>query len=222
MANKILVVGESGCGKSRSMKNLDPKSTYVINCIGKNLPFQSWKKNYKSGKGGNLLKSTNSEEVVNCMKAISEQRPDIKTIVVDDVQYIMSYEYMERALEKGYNKFSEIAKNMFEVMITPERLRDDLTVIYLAHSEDVSANGFTKTKMKTVGKMLDSAITLEGLFTIVLLSGNYKSESGMHYVFLTQSDGTTIAKTPEDMFTELSIPNDLQLVLERIKEYEEG
>ena len=208
MAQKILVIGDSGSGKSRSMKNLNPKTTYIINCIGKNLPFKSWKANYTEGKGGNIFKSTNSDEICQIMHAISEKRPEIKTIVIDDAQYIMSYEYMNRALEKGFQKFSEMAKNMFEVLITPERLRSDLTVIYLAHSEDVSANGFTKTRMKTVGKMLDSAITLEGLFTVVLLAGSYKAEDGMHYVFLTQSDGTTIAKSPEGLFETLSIEND--------------
>jgi hypothetical protein len=129
---------------------------------------------------------------------------------------------MEKALEKGYDKYSRIAKNMYDVLITPERLRSDLTVVYLAHSEDVSANGFVKTKMKTVGKMLDSAITIEGLFSIVLLSGCYKDEKGIHYVFLTQNDGTTTAKSPRGMFETLSIPNDLQFVLNKIKQYEGG
>lgn len=222
MAQKILVLGESGSGKTTSMRNLDPKTTYIINCIGKNLPFKSWKANYKEGKGGNLFKSTNWEEIVQCMTAISEQRKDIKTIIVDDCQYIMSYEFMSRAKERGFDKFVEIAQHAFEVFITPERLRDDLTVIFLCHSEDVSANGFTRTKIKTIGKMLDDKITLEGLFTVVLIAGSYKEESGMKYVFLTNSDGTTTAKSPEGMFETLSIPNDLQLVLDKIKKYEDG
>ena len=222
MAQKILVLGESGSGKTTSMRNLDPKSTYIINCIGKNLPFRGWKTNYKEGKGGNLFKSTNWEAIVQCMTAISEQRKDIKTIIVDDAQYIMSYEFMERAREVGFNKFTEIAQHMFEVFITPERLRDDLSVVYMCHCEDVSANGFTKTKIKTIGKMLDDKITLEGLFTIVLLAGSYKSEQEMKYVFLTNSDGTTTAKSPDGMFETLSIPNDHQYVLDKIKKYEEG
>jgi hypothetical protein len=221
MASKILVLGESGSGKTTATRNMDPKSTYFINCIGKPLPFRGWKKNYKEGKGGNLFKSTNWEEIVKCMHAISEQRQDIKTIVVDDAQYIMSFEFMQRAKEVGFNKFTEIAQHMFEVFITPERLRNDITVIYLCHSDDVSANGFTKTKIKTIGKMLDDKITLEGLFTIVLLAGSYKSEEGMKYVFLTNSDGTTTAKSPEGMFEKLSIDNDLAVVLETIRRYEE-
>ncbi len=222
MGNKILVLGESGSGKTTATRNLDPKTSYFINCIGKPLPFKGWKNNYKEGKGGNLFKSTNWEDIVKCMHAISDSRPEIKVIIVDDAQYIMSFEFMSRAKERGFDKFVEIAQHMFEVFITPERLRDDLTVIYLAHSEDVSANGFTRTKIKTIGKMLDDKITLEGLFTIVLLAGSYKEEIGMKYVFLTNNDGTTTAKSPEGMFDSLTIDNDLAMVLDKIKQYEEG
>lgn len=222
MAERILVIGESGSGKSSSVENLDPNTTYIISCVGKYPPIPGHKTKYKSGKGGNFCKSKDSEEICKLMYAISEQRPEIKTIVVDDVQYVMSNEYMEKALEKGYDKYSRLAKNMYEVLVTPERIRDDLTVVYLAHSVDENANGFVKTRMKTIGKMLDNAITIEGLFTVVLLAGCYKDESGLHYVFLTQNDGTTTAKSPRGMFNKLSIPNDLEYVLERIKAYENG
>lgn len=220
MADRILVIGESGSGKSTSIRTLDPASTYLISCVGKLPPVQGAKLKYKAGKGGNFCKSKNSEEICGIMHAISDNRPEIKTIIVDDVQYVMSHEYMEKALEKGYDKYSRLAKNMYDVLITPERLRDDLTVVYLAHSVDESANGFVKTRMKTIGKMLDNAITVEGLFTVVLLAGNYKDENGLHYVFLTQNDGTSTAKSPIGMFETLSIPNDLKFVLDKIKEYE--
>lgn len=222
MADRILIIGESGSGKSTSIRNLDPASTYLISCVGKVPPIKGAKKKYKPGKGGNFFKSKNSEEVCQVMHAISDTRPEIKTIIIDDVQYIMSNEYMEKALEKGYDKYSRLAKNMYDVLITPERLRDDLTVVYLAHSVDENANGYVKTKMKTIGKMLDNAITVEGLFTVVLLAGNYKDESGLHYVFLTQNDGTSTAKSPIGMFESISIDNDLAVVLDKIKEYEEG
>lgn len=109
----------------------------------------------------------------------------------------------------------------YDVLITPERLREDLTVIYLAHSVDESGNGYVKTRMKTVGKMLDNAITIEVFSRLLYLTGNYKDENGIHYVF-KQNDGTSTAKSPKGMFETLSIPNDLQLVLNKIKQYEEG
>ena len=222
MANRVLVIGESGSGKSTSIENLDPKTTYLIAVVDKILPFPGGKGKYKSGKGGNYFRSKNSEEICQVMKAVSDSRPEIKTIVIDDAQYIMSGEAMDKALEKGYDKYSRLAKNMYEVLITPERLREDITVVYLAHSVDEGANGFVKTKMKTIGKMLDNMITVEGLFSVVLLAGSYKDETGIHYVFLTQNDGTSTAKSPRGMFTALSIPNDLKIVLDRVRAYEEG
>ena len=219
MANKILVLGETGSGKTTSMRNLNPKTTYCVNVIGKPLPFKSWKTNYKTGKGGNLFSSVNHKDICDVLHAVSKDRPEIKTIVIDDTQYVMSYEFMARASEVGFKKFTEIGQHMFEVFITPERLREDLTVIYLSHSEDVDINGKTKTKIKTIGKLLDDKITLEGLFTVVLLAGACKGDKGMKYVFLTNTDGTTPAKSPLGMFDKMAIDNDLQLVLDTIEEY---
>lgn len=222
MGQKLLVLGDSGSGKSTSTRNLDSKTTFYINVIGKALPFKGWKNKYVDGK--NLVATHTAEEIVQVIKGISQsdKMKHIKTIVIDDAQYIMSYEYMKRASEKGYDKFTEIARHMFDVLTAPDNVREDLTTIFLAHSEDVSANGFSKTKMKTVGKMLDSAITIEGLFTIVLLAYPIKEEKSMKYVFVTQSNGTTTAKSPMDMFEGITIENDLAIVLDKIKEYEEG
>jgi hypothetical protein len=222
VAQKILILGESGSGKTTSIRNLNPKETYLINCIGKNLPFKGWRTKYKEGKGGNLYKSSNWEEIVKVMHAISETRPEIKTIIVDDAQYVMLYEFMARAKEKGYDKFTEMAQHVFELVIAPERLRDDLTVIYLWHSEDIYSGGTTKTKVKTVGKMLDEKLSIEGLFTIVLLAGSRKGEVGIEYVFLTNNDGSSTAKSPDGLFDSITIDNDLSMVLDKIKQYEEG
>ena len=219
MGNKILVLGDSGSGKSTATRNLDPKTTFYVNVIGKPLPFKGWKAKYVAGK--NLVVTNNHQEVIDCIKGVSEKMTTIKTIVVDDAQYIMSYEFMARAKERGFDKFTEIAQHMFNVLRAPDTVRDDLTTIFLSHSEDVSANGYTKTKMKTIGKMLDEKISIEGLFTVVLLCYPVMENKKMKYVFVTESNGTTTAKSPMDMFKEITVENDLQMVLDKIKKYEE-
>jgi len=120
------------------------------------------------------------------------------------------------------DKFTEIAQNMFNILKAPDKTREDLTTVFLCHSEDISANGFLKTKMKTIGKMLDDKITIEGLFTVVLLAYAYRNDKEMEYVFVTQSNGTTTAKSPLDMFDNIKVPNDLAVVLDTIRKYYEG
>ena len=224
MGNKLLVIGDSGSGKSTSTRNLDQNTTFYINVIGKPLPFKGWKSKYKAlndKKEGNLYTTHKADAILKVIKWIDSDRPDIKTIIIDDAQYIMSFEFMERAKEKGFDKFIEIGQNMFNVLISPDKTRDDLTTIFLSHSEDVNANGYSKTKMKTIGKMLDDKITIEGLFTMVLLAYAQKKDKVMDYVFVTQSNGTTTAKSPMGMFEDIVIPNDLNEVLACIKRYEE-
>lgn len=225
MANKILILGESGQGKSTSVESLNPEETFLINVIGKRLPFKGWKSKYQNydtkTQKGNVLSTYNHDHITKCIEAIGKTMPHIKNIVVDDSQYIMSYEYMDRATETGFTKFTEIAKHMLDVFKAPDSLRDDLTVFYLAHTEDVSANGFTKTKIKTIGKLLDEKITVEGLFTVVLLAVSFKEQDGvMAYRFVTKNNGTTTVKSPAGMFKEAMIPNDLQYVLDKINEYD--
>jgi len=226
MGQKILVLGESGSGKSTATRNLDPASTFYINVIGKALPFKGWKSKYQAiidGKVGNYISTYKFDDIVGIIDKISKDRPEVKTIVVDDAQYIMSYEFMERATERGFDKFSEIAQHMFNVLRAPDGTREDLTTIFLCHSEDVSANGFTRTKMKTIGKMLDDKITIEGLFTVVLLAYCHRVENkDPEYLFITQSNGTNTVKSPMGMFDDVKVPNDLGYVLGKVKEYEEG
>ena len=226
MGEKLLVIGETGSGKTTSLRNLPSEETFLINVINKPLPFKGWKGKYKKvtkdTPTGNMVATHDAEQIVEWLKAVSAKRPEIKTIVVDDAQYVMSYEFMARAMEKGFDKFTQIAKHMFEVFVCPDGLRDDLTVIYLAHSEDVSANGFTKTKIKTIGKMLDDKITIEGMFTIVLLCSVYKVDGKLQYFFVTKNDGSTTVKTPDGMFEKALIPNDLNNVLKVMHKYYEG
>jgi len=180
MSQSILVIGESGGGKSRSIFSLDHTSTFLINVIGKDLPFKGFKNKYqqydKTTKTGNTVTTHDAVLIQKYLTSISEKMPQIKTIVIDDGQFVMAYEFMAKAKEKGYDKYVSLAENFFNVIKTSQELRDDLTVVILCHSEDVNVNGSTKTKIKTIGRMLDEKITLEGLFTIVLMTDKRKSE----------------------------------------------
>lgn len=224
MANIILVIGESGSGKSTALRTLNPKETFLIRITDKDLPFQGWKKNYvpydKASNTGNMITSHSPTVAVKAL-SLAKENADIKIVVIDDLQYLMSYEFMERAKENGWQKFTDIAQNTYNVISAAKALGTDQTVIFLCHSTDEYFDGGRKTKIKTIGKMLDEKITIEGMFTIVLLSQVEKKEDGLRYWFITNNDGTTTAKSPEGMFPE-KIPNDLQAVLNRIEEYNNG
>jgi hypothetical protein len=155
-----------------------------------------------------------SETVSKTLKLISERLTHIKTIIIDDSQYLMAYEFMARAKEKGYEKFSEIGQNFFLVLTTAQELRDDITVVFLHHAE--SSDGIIKAK--TIGKMLDEKITIEGMFTNVLLGQSRKANGKLEYYVVTNSDGTNTAKSPIDQL-DFEEPNDLKIILDKINEY---
>lgn len=223
MSYKILIIGETGSGKSTSLRTLNPEETFIINCIGKDLPFKGWRSSYKpyskENPQGNIFTTTNAGLILKLMDKIKDM-PHIKNVIIDDFQYIMSFEFMERAKERGYDKFTEIGQNAFNVMKKASELRDDQIVVILSHSEDVIVDGFIKTKAKTVGRMLDEKITLEGLFSMVLIARVSRTEDGISYYFETNSSGNSTAKSPMDMFPN-KIPNDLQYVIDRFKEFQE-
>ena len=226
MADSVLIIAESGSGKSTSIENLNPKETFIINVANKPLPFKGWKSMYiqwsKDNPTGNLYAKYDADSIVACMKYISEKRPEIKTIVVDDFQYMMGFEYMEKALEKGDEKFTKMAANLAKVATLPKDLRDDLTIFFLTHAEESSdIDGNRKLKAKTIGKMVDNVLTLEGLFSIVLFGKVKKDkELGVKYVFETQNNGENTCKSPKGMFPTFEISNDLALVKQAIINYE--
>ena len=161
MAQSILVIADSGTGKSTSIRTLDPKETFIINIANKPLPFKGYKSKYtqisKENPKGNLTSAASAPGIIKAMKHINDKMTDIKTIVVDDWQYMSSFEYFDRANEKGYDKFTQIAANLAMVAKLPKDLRDDLTVIFLTHSEDsTDINGNRKIKAKTIGKITHS------------------------------------------------------------------
>jgi len=226
MAASVLVIAESGSGKSTSIRSLDPKETVIINIANKPLPFRGWKSKYKlldkANPDGNLLNVSSGPGVFKAMQHVSDKMPHIKQLVIDDWQYMSSFEYFDKANEKGYDKFTQIAANLAQVAKLPKDLREDLTVFFLTHAEEsTDINGNRKVKAKTVGKMIDNALTLEGLFSIVLFGKIRKEDDGtLHYGFETQNNGENTCKSPMGMFEDSFIPNDLQYVKDAIVAYE--
>lgn len=220
MSEIIAVVGQTGTGKSTSVEKLNPKETAVINIVGKPLPFRGWKAKYNS-EHKNYLVSASAKEIVSALKKINDTRPDIKAIIIDDFQYLMSTEFMNRSDEKGWDKFTDIARHAWDVINTGKSLREDLKVFVLSHDEIITENFTPKRKIKTIGKMLDDKVTLEGLFTVVLFTDVSKDQATneLKYSFITQNDGTTTAKSPKGMFKDFLIPNDLSYVIKCIDEY---
>jgi hypothetical protein len=224
MSEIVAIVGQTGSGKSTSIENLNPKETVIIGMIDKPLPFRGWKKNYVSGQGGNFIISADSKKIVDTLAYVSASKPEIKQIIIDDFQYLMSTEFMNRSNETGWEKFTDIARHVWDVITKARELREDLKVIFLTHDEIITENFQPKRKIKTIGKLLDDKVTLEGLFTVVLYTDIQKNqnEETLKYTFITQNDGTTTAKSPKGMFEEMFIPNNLVDVIAKMNAYYEG
>lgn len=201
MGIPVLILGESGSGKTYSIKNFNGDEVGIFLVEKTRLPF---KKNFK------IVKNSTYSTI---MKALSN--PTLKKYVIDDSQYLLVNEMFDRAKEVGYNKFTDIALNFRNLIhYINKNLPDDVIVYFLHHTEVDSISG--KLKAKTIGKMLDEKLTVEGCFDIVLLT---QVENNVHY-FLTKNDGNSTVKSPEEMF-ELKIDNDLKIVDTTIREYYE-
>lgn len=234
MAEIVLIMGGSGTGKTTSIRSLDPQKTYLLSIVGKSLPFLNWKSMYKVTTKEQL---GNRKIIYDSMNVVSEYRTNPKlfkeitskitntisaagnskkfdTIIIDDSQYCMAYEYMGKANDKGFDKFNEMAQNFFTVLQTAQALPENIIVFFLHHTE--IENNIKKAK--TLGRMIDNVVTLEGLFTIVLETDVSKINGKMEYSFITNNEGNSTAKSPEGMFP-IRIPNDLQLVKNYITKY---
>lgn len=224
----IAVVGESGTGKSTSLRNLDPKTTFIISTTGKPLPFRGWRKNYiplvinkeTQEITGNYYISSKWDKIIKILALINAKMPYIKTVIVDDFQYVLSYEFVDRATEVGYGKFSELAQHAMEILRYAEKMREDCTMVFLTHSENTGSEIEPHYVIKTIGKLLSEKVTLEGLFTYIFFTSVKENDEGkMEYKFITNNNGKCIAKTPLEMFEELEIDNDLNKILKVIQEY---
>jgi hypothetical protein len=227
MSELIGIIGPPGSGKSTSIRTLDPLETFIINVAKKPLPIKSFKKNYHSftvsKETGNLLNTSKSSNIVQVLKYIDQKRPEIKQIIIDDSNYIMSFSNMDKIDEVGFKKFTEMAKEFYNILATASDLRDDLKVFMFAHDENIGDVLNPKRKFKTIGRLLDNSISIEGLFTYIMFTRVTRDdESGKTlYQFETQNDGSTTAKTPMDCFKDELIPNDLQFVVDAINAYNE-
>ena len=207
----IMVIGKSGRGKSTSLRNLDPAHTLIISVIGKPLPFPN---GIDYVEGENLVIQSNPDSIRRVMNEANKD-PEVHSIVIDDAQYIMATEFMDKAMVKGYDKFTLMARNIWEILVLSTKLRPGLKIYFLTHEEETNTG---ERKMKTLGRLLDDKITPEGLSTIVLYADVIGERDNRKYIFTTQSDGYTNAKSPFGMFPP-QIPNDLDVVSRRIDEY---
>ncbi len=199
MGIPVLILGESGSGKSTSMRNFEPDEVGIFNVASKPLPFRKKMKKVDGASYGIILTA---------LKA-----PKLKTYVIDDSQYLLCFEMFAKAKETGYNKFTDMALNFYNLIQFIIRKTPPDVIVYFLHHTETDGD---KVRAKTVGKMLNEKLTVEGLFSIVLLC----QTDGVSHSFVTQSDGSSTAKSPMEMFP-LTIDNDLKLVDSEIRKYYE-
>lgn len=202
MSIVTLILGQSGTGKSTSMQDMDAAQTLLIQTIKKPLPFRGkgWVRRTKDMPAGNIFVTDKSDEIIAIMR--KTQR---KVIVLDDFQYMLANEFMRRSDERGFDKFTEIGRHAWDVLMAAGDLADDVRVYILSHTEEDQAGN---TKIKTIGKMLDEKITIEGLVTIVLRTDVNDGE----YTFTTRNSGRDTVKSPMGLFETDRVPNDLAFV----------
>ncbi|MGX8834332.1 AAA family ATPase [Amedibacillus sp. YH-ame6] len=213
MAKVIAIMGESGSGKTTSMRNLNPDETYYIDCDRKGLSWKGWKEQYNKEKK-NYLQSDDANYIMSVMDGISNKCPHIKNIIVDTINGVMVGDEMRRCKEKGYDKWMDLAQCIWNMVDGAPFLREDLNIIFVAHTQtERDESGFIFTRIKTSGKKIDK-ICLESKFTTILLS----KAVGGKYVFETHSNNST-AKTPMGAFETDEIDNDIVEVLKALEDY---
>ena len=207
MGLPVLLLGESGSGKTYSIKNFEPNEVGIFSVEKNRLPFK---------KKFNVAKNATYEKITNVLLHKDKEgniAPALKSYVIDDSQYLLVNELFDRASETGYKKFTDMAVHFRNLIKNITKYLPDDVIVYFLHHPEVDSNT-GHFKAKTVGRMLDEKLTLEGCFDIVLFA---QIDNGKH-IFVTQSDGSIPAKSPEDMF-ETKIPNDLKAVDTAIRDY---
>lgn len=211
----ICIAGESGTGKTTSMRNLDPATTLYIDCDKKGLSWKGWKKQF-NGEKKNYLVTDFPQVALSALRKVDAQENmrHIKVVVIDTINGLMVADEMRRAKEKGYDKWQDLAQSIYDLIDYALTMRDDVAIVFVAHTQtDHDENGYMFTRIKTSGRKLDK-ITLESKFSTVLLS---KCVDG-RYVFETQANLST-AKSPMGAFDDKEIDNDIVAVITALEEY---
>ena len=218
-----MLLGKTGTGKTTSIRTLNPEETIIINVLGKKLPFKGSDGLYNSEKK-NLFRVEDYQQMINLLQACDKQ-PHIKNIILDDCIYIMRKEYFKRAKETGYGKYTELAQHFQQIISTCEQMRGDINVFMILHSEDVQSDKTTVGyKVSTIGQLIDNQYNPMEVVPMVLYSAIKFDEKGKPtYGFYTHAsmEGTIQipAKTPNEMFMDDFIPNDLGAVVKAMNEY---
>lgn len=215
MAKVIGIMGESGSGKTTSMRNLDPKTTFYIDCDKKGLSWKGWKKQYSFDKLNYMATDTigTVEQILNKINE-QENMKHIKVVVIDTLNGLMVADEVRRMKEKGFDKWQDLAQCVWELLDSLYTLRDDLTVIIICHSQTMKdEDGYIFTRIKTSGKKLDKLVVESKLTTVL-----YAVVKDGEYVFQTKANNST-AKVPMGAIEEDEIPNDITKVIEALKDY---
>lgn len=237
MSQIIGLGGFSGSGKSSSLAYLDPKETFIISCTPKQLSIKGFRKNYKKltqtkvknkeGKEvvkveGNWFYSNDFTKVENIMKIVDAKMPNIKILVIDDANYLLSQEVMARALEKGYDKHTEFAMHYYTLLTDAMNLRDDLVVVFISHIVNDGSDLDPNYKLFTTGKLLDRSVNIDGMFNYLLYAEKLIDSvtNEVSYKFRTHSLGKDTCRSTTGCFENLYIEPNMKAVIDRINEFE--
>lgn len=230
MSNIVCIAGFSGCGKSTSIKYLDPKETFIISCTNKQLQISGFRKKYPKASIedkkfiGNWFVSNDYSKIQQVMKLVDKTRNDIKVLVIDDINYCLSNDIMSNALVKGFDKFSTQAKNYYDLISTAQSLRDDLTVVMISHIINDGTDTEPNYKLYSSGKMLDKTVNIDGLFSYILYAErSINEETGeVEYRFRTRTNGNDTCRSIEGCFNDKFIEPNMKLVIDTINKFENG
>ena len=229
MSNVICLAGLSNTGKSTSLKYLEPSETFIVSCTNKQLQIPGFRKKYikvsieDNKLVGNWLVSNDYARIAKILKVVSQSRPDIKIIVIDDLNYLLSNEIMSSAEEKGFEKFTRQAKNYYDIINNAQNLRDDLTVVMISHIINDGTDMEPFWKLYTSGKMLDKTVNLDGLFSYIIYTDKYVDENDeVQYRFMTRTNGNDTCRSVAGCFADKYIEPNMKLVIDTINKFESG